>query len=57
MLHFNLLEQAIYCILADDAAVLTLPTCGLQLVDNFLGVKLNQIGVSHSRGTKKIGSK
>jgi hypothetical protein len=57
MLHFNLLEQAIYCILADDAAVLTLPTCGLQLVDNFLGVKLSQIGVSHSRGTKKSGSK
>ena len=54
MLHFNLLEQAIYCTLANDAAVLTLPTCGLQLVDNFLGVKLNQIGVSHSQGQVTI---
>lgn len=43
MLHFNLLEQAIYCILADDAAVLTLPTCGLQLVDNFLRLLLFHI--------------
>ena len=53
VLHFNLLEQAIYCTLADDAAVPTSLTCRLQLVDNFLGVEAQPISVRHSRKPKK----
>ena len=53
MLNFNLLEQAIYCTLADHAAVLTFLTCRLQLEDDVLGVKAQPISVRHSREPKK----